>query len=592
MFSVRFLISNLFSIISIGFILILKKVFRNRLSLKFHYHIWFVFLFSLVIVFLPASFFQAAGLENIAEKITASSNELSENINLSSDTSDDWKYDFIEMKDNSDHAVLNKVLLFVWLAGAFGITVFYHFGNRKLRVIKRFSQPPPDHIMDIFSNCCAEISVKSKICLLQSDMITSPLSFGCIKPCVILPCSVIQGSGKKEIEHILLHELMHIKHRDIWINLCFCAEQIVYWFNPLIWRAFSEMRRDREAYCDWSVLNIYNSDEQRLCYGETLLQFAGQKNNALVYTVNSLFENKSQLRYRIERIADFRKETKKAKIIGVSCILIMVLSVMVQAPVFAAFASDFGLNYSPDKAIEVMEQDYSYLYGSADGCAVIYDMNSDSYSVYNKKAMTKRIAPCSTYKIYSAVNALEQGIISANDNAVDWDNVSREFSSWNADQTLDSAMRNSVNWYFQLLDKTAGADELQDFYKNIGYGNSYVGSDTENYWNGSALKISPLEQVELLVKLYNNDFGFNDVNIDAVKQSLYICECDGNALYGKTGTGVKGNNDVNGWFVGYVEADNNTYFFAVNLQDDSNANGSAAAEIAYAVFEEMGIKLN
>ncbi len=133
---------------------------------------------------------------------------------------------------------------------------------------------------------------------------------------------------------------------------------------------------------------------------------------------------------------------------------------------------------------------------------------------------------------------------------------------------------------------------MEEFYASIGYGNEYIGGDTSYYWNGSKLKISPLEQVELLIKLYLNEFGFHKENVDTIKDAMFIMDINGNKLYGKTGTGKIGSNDVNGWFIGYVESKANVYFFAVNLQDEANANGNAAAEIAFSIFDEMGIDLN
>ena len=42
MFLTRFIISNVFSVFLIGAILLLKRLLKNKVSLKFHYHIWFV----------------------------------------------------------------------------------------------------------------------------------------------------------------------------------------------------------------------------------------------------------------------------------------------------------------------------------------------------------------------------------------------------------------------------------------------------------------------------------------------------------------------------------------------------------------------
>lgn len=584
MFLFRFFISNIFSVLLIGTILLTKRLLGDRVSLRFHYQIWFALLFSLIVVFMPTSFFQNIGLNDITQEITAPT---SSTVSVT-DMPADWRYDFTEMADDLGSIELSTTLLLIWFVGVLGVAGFYHLGSRKLRTIKRFSDAPSAEIIAIFNDCCKQISVKCKVHLLQSNMITSPLSFGCRHSYVILPSSVIQKSSIKDIEHILLHELTHIKHKDTWMNFWFCAEQVIYWFNPLILWVFSKVRRDREAYCDWSVLNTYHTEEERLCYGDTLLHFAGQKNNAIIYTANSLYDNKEQIKYRIERIANFKKETKGAKIIGRSLAVILTLIVMLQAPIFAAFASGFGLSYNPQNSINAIEQDYSGLFGGISGCAIIYDMQSDIYNIYNPAEITKRIAPCSTSKIYSAINALEQGIITPTDNTLAWDHQSSDSSG---DQNLRSALGNSVNWYFQKLDRLSGAEELKQFYTSIGYGNGYIGKDTDYYWNGSSLRISPLEQIELLAKLYSNSFGFAEANIAAVKEAILLSDNNGNKLYGKTGTGKIGNNDVNGWFIGYVETKTNTYLFAISLQDKSNANGNNAVQIAYTIFETIGIEL-
>ena len=589
MFFVRFLISNLFSVAIIGIIILLKKVLKNKLSLKFHYFMWFVLLSSLIVVFLPTSFFQTVNVGNITQEITSPVNTGYEYTMVAPDMPDDWRYDFTELSDTSTVTAISTVLTVIWAIGAICVIGFYFLGIKKVRSIKRFAEPPSEGVLRVFEICRTKIAVKKRVCLLQSDLVNSPVSFGCVFSYIVLPISITQNSSETELEHILLHELAHIKHKDIWINFCFCAEQIIYWFNPFIWWAFSKMRLDREAYCDWTVLNTYKNDEERLCYGDTLLQFANQKNN-LIYTVASLFESKKQIKYRIEKIADFHKETPATKILGRCFIVILSLAIMIQVPVFAAFASDFGLSYKPTHTMNTVEMDYSDYFGDASGSVVIYDTKADVYNIYNPNAITKRIAPCSTCKIYSALNALEQGIITPESNTLQWDYLNREISSWNGNQNLNSAMKNSVNWYFQCLDATAGADELQEFYTSIGYGNGYVGNDTAYYWNGSALKISPLEQVELLIKLYTNDFGFDESNINAVKEALYLSGSNEAKLYGKTGTGKIGSNDVSGWFIGYVETPDNVYFYAVNIQGNDHANGDAAAQITYSIFSTMGIE--
>ena len=128
--------------------------------------------------------------------------------------------------------------------------------------------------------------------------------------------------------------------------------------------------------------------------------------------------------------------------------------------------------------------------------------------------------------------------------------------------------------------------QLEAFFREIGYGDGSLGDDPDSYWNGSGVKISALEQVELLVKLYRNDFGFADGNIAAVKDAMAL---DTDGLYGKTGTGRVNGQDVNGWFIGYIETADNTYIFATNIGADSNATGGNATEITMSILSDMNI---
>ena len=101
--------------------------------------------------------------------------------------------------------------------------------------------------------------------------------------------------------------------------------------------------------------------------------------------------------------------------------------------------------------------------------------------------------------------------------------------------------------------------------------------------------ISPIEQVELLTQLQNNNFGFAPENINAVKDSICLSSSDAGTFYGKTGTGRVDGQDVNGWFIGYIETADNTYFFATNIGADSDATGGNATEITMSILSDMNI---
>ena len=123
--------------------------------------------------------------------------------------------------------------------------------------------------------------------------------------------------------------------------------------------------------------------------------------------------------------------------------------------------------------------------------------------------------------------------------------------------------------------------------QDISYGNEIINTDLASYWMQSDLKISPIEQVELLMEFYNNSFEFTPKNINVVKDSICLFTSENNSFYGKTGTGRVDGQDVNGWFIGFIETNGNTYFFATNIQN--NATGSNATEITMKILSDMNI---
>ncbi|MCI8326201.1 MAG: class D beta-lactamase, partial [Lachnospiraceae bacterium] len=180
-------------------------------------------------------------------------------------------------------------------------------------------------------------------------------------------------------------------------------------------------------------------------------------------------------------------------------------------------------------------------------------------------------------------------VITPKNSHIAWNKKSYPFKAWNADQNLRSAMTSSVNWYFQTIDERLGNTLVRHYMREIGYGNEMINGDFSTYWLESSLKISPIEQVELLTKLYQNYFDFAPENIHAVKDAIYLLSSDTGTFYGKTGTGRVNGQDISGWFIGFVETADNTYFFATNIGADTNATGSNAAALTMSILSDRNI---
>lgn len=589
MFLQRFLISNLCNALLICVMLGLKRILRDKISLRFQYLSWYALLASLTVSFLPSGFWlnlESMGRNNgnafalpIAAETSAHTAALGEG----------WLHDTTNLAVNPFADRLAPVLLLLWLLGVIVILGIYWCSAHKLRMIRSYSRKPTPEIQKLFENCKQQIAPGCKVELKESRLLSAPVSFGFNPHIIVLPSEHIRSLSQMELRHILLHELTHIRHGDLLTNYIVCVLQAVFWFNPFVWLAMRQLRRDREAYCDWTVINGFSSEGERIEYGSTILRFAAIQTNISFSLVNGFCAGKSQLKYRLEQIVAFRRENGLCRVICSFCAAVFLFLSFVQVPAMALCANNSDEYYTPSQNLAITDGDWGSLFGKAEGCAVVYNLNGDKYTAYNQKEILHRLPPCSTYKIYSSLNALEMGLITPQSNTLFWDGTQYSNPNWNMDQDLTYAMHKSTNWYFSQLDQKAGLDQLKRFYREIGYGNGEVGSDASTYWNGSALRISPLEQVQLLVKLYQNAFGFQEANVQAVLDSIRLSSKEDAVLYGKTGTGAWNGQDIAGWFVGFVEQADNVYFFAVYLCSDAGSDGVAATNVAMQILDQMNI---
>ena len=111
---------------------------------------------------------------------------------------------------------------------------------------------------------------------------------------------------------MFLHELSHIKRRDILTGWLMTALQILHWFNPLVWLAFHRMRVDRELACDALALS-YAKEEENQPYGRTIIKLLeGFGCSTWAPSMAGTVENKNQMKERISMIAKFRQHESGA----------------------------------------------------------------------------------------------------------------------------------------------------------------------------------------------------------------------------------------------------------------------------------------
>ena len=103
-----------------------------------------------------------------------------------------------------------------------------------------------------------------------------------------------------------------------------------------------------------------------------------------------------------------------------------------------------------------------------------------------------------------ALFGLDQQIITIDNSKLEWNHESYPFSNWEADQTLSSAMKYSVNWYFDTILSSLSTEMQNNYLRLLQYGNQSPKDTSSIFGMETSLKISPVEQVLLLTRLYKN----------------------------------------------------------------------------------------
>jgi beta-lactamase regulating signal transducer with metallopeptidase domain/DNA gyrase inhibitor GyrI len=100
----------------------------------------------------------------------------------------------------------------------------------------------------------------------------APAVYGIFRPVLLLPARYLDSLNREDAEHVLLHELAHLKRGDLWLHGLCLLLQIVYWFNPLLLWMRRQMKHVREICCDLTIANLLR--EKTMQYRETLMNTA------------------------------------------------------------------------------------------------------------------------------------------------------------------------------------------------------------------------------------------------------------------------------------------------------------------------------
>mgnify|MGYP004636004143 FL=1 len=343
-------------------ILLIKTVFKTKLTARAHFLIWLLLLVRLFSPILPESdisiyssiepAYERAVTVTVGEN-TAPKAEVAEAIPGPAP------------KKGVDMTT-------VYLLGAAALFSYFALSYFVFKKKSKESEAVTDsETLRIFDECKSSLKIKRRISLVYGE--ESMLS-GVFSPKITLR----RGLSESDLRATMIHELCHLKHNDVLLLWLASALLCLNWFNPIIWFAFFTFKNDIELYCDDRTLRV---TENKKAYAELLLRSAVQKNR-LVFGTTALGNGKKTIAERIKRIASYKKPA------AVWIVLIAVAAVAVSALCLTNSGKDYSL--SGDAYAEYISEPIGAIMAEMDYCdgekAVfhylkgffVYDINTES----------------------------------------------------------------------------------------------------------------------------------------------------------------------------------------------------------------------
>nr|WP_320020561.1 class D beta-lactamase [uncultured Draconibacterium sp.] len=242
---------------------------------------------------------------------------------------------------------------------------------------------------------------------------------------------------------------------------------------------------------------------------------------------------------------------------------------------------------------EITRSDFQIILDSANvnGSILVYDLNENKYYSNDYEwAKTGRL-PASTFKITNSIIGLETKVIENDSTIFKWNGEPRSYKSWEQDLSLKNAFHYSCVPCYQEVARAIGLKRMNDYLSRLEYGNMQVDStNIDVFWLEGESEISQFEQIDFLKRFYRNELPISERTETIMKRMMVIAENEEHKLSGKTGWSVRNGNN-NGWFVGYLETQNNTYFFATNIEPkedfDMDKFPSARKEVTFRALDEL-----
>ncbi len=224
-------------------------------------------------------------------------------------------------------------VLLAWLAGVLVISVLLLKRLNYVRRLVKQSHPVHEPCDAVIESCATLVPLKRPVEVRTTEELYSPAACGLFRPVILVPQSIEKSLSPDKLKAVLLHERLHIKRGDLWINLIQTLLQVVYFFHPLLWLANGTIRRLREKAVDETVLTRQGQDDAGP-YSDTLIDIAEIAMARPSFTLGliGVVESKKALADRIKHMVTRPiPKTTKVGLIGLGAIMVLALALLPMA---------------------------------------------------------------------------------------------------------------------------------------------------------------------------------------------------------------------------------------------------------------------
>lgn len=204
----------------------------------------------------------------------------------------------------------------------------------RLRILRRRADVLVDPAwLTALAQAQRRIGIKHGTALLVSGEIASPVSWGVVRPVILIDSETV--NARPHAEAIIAHELAHVTRLD-WVKLVLGrAATAILWFNPLVWVLARQCHQLREEEADDAVLKSGVGGDD---YAALLVGAARQESRTLLLAANGVAPGLGSLKHRVERMLDARlRRQPAAPVWSLTC---GAAAILVAAPLAALTPAD------------------------------------------------------------------------------------------------------------------------------------------------------------------------------------------------------------------------------------------------------------